>query len=259
MSKDVDSYRFVPGRYGVEITRVGESAVQCHLPLEPDKIGSDGTARAAAVLMGVDMAAGVAAGLGVAPDWAMTADTSVQFVGEARQGPLRVDARCIKPGRTQSLAEATVEDEGTGSVVAVATANHGVMRPTFANELMTMEIGGTSHFDRPADAGTGRLESHFGLSVGEGEVRIPVDERTRNPWGILHGGLTGLVVEVIASSVGMTTLDEVMMRFMRPVRVGPGRATVAADLSLAGRRVLRIEMWDEGAERLAVLAHLTGH
>ena len=153
----------------------------------------------------------------------------------------------------------TVVDEGAeDAIVAVATANHGVMTLTFSNELMALGIGDTASFERPADAGTGELEHHFGLSVATGEVRIPVDERTRNPWGILHGGLTGLVLDAIALSVGFTQLDELMIRFMRPIREGAGRATIIDDMGLDGRRLLRVEMRDENADRLAVIAHVVG-
>ena len=152
MSTDTELFKAVPGRYGVAVTRTGDMTVSCHLPLEPDKLASDGSARPAAVMMGVDMAAGLAAGMGVHPDATMTADTAVQFVSSARAGPLRIDARCIKPGRSQSLSEVTVVDEGADdAIVAVATANHGVMiptsrprpagRPTFTNEIMALGIG----------------------------------------------------------------------------------------------------------------------
>lgn len=269
MSTDTELFKAVPGRYGVAVTRTGDMTVSCHLPLEPDKLASDGSARPAAVMMGVDMAAGLAAGMGVHPDATMTADTAVQFVSSARAGPLRIDARCIKPGRSQSLSEVTVVDEGADdAIVAVATANHGVMtptsrprpagRPTFTNEIMALGIGDTISFPRPPDAGTGDLEQHFGLSVKNGEVRIPVDDRTRNPLGILHGGLTGLVLDAIALSVGFTRLDEVMIRFMRPVREGPGLASIVDDMTFDGRRLLRVEMRDESADRLAVLAHVVG-
>lgn len=259
MDQDVPAYSLVPGRYGVEVKRVGEVAVECRIPFEPDKIGADGGMRLAAVLMGIDMGAGVAAGLGVMPDWSITSDASVRMLGEARVGPLRIDAHCLKVGRSQCLAEITVVDEGAEDlVVALATANHAVMSPPFENVLMRMRIGETVSMDRPVDAGTGELEDHFGVCVGPGEVRIPVDDRTRNPWGILHGGLTGLVVEAAAASVGVTRPAELMMRYLRPVREGPGVARVVEDLLVDGRRLLRIEMRDQGADRLAVLAHVMG-
>ena len=254
-----EAYQAIPGRYGVDVTRTGDAALSCRVPVEPDKLRADGSIRPAAVMMGVDMAAGLAAGLGVSPSWTMTADAAVQFVGPVREGPIRIDARCVKAGRTQALAELTIVDEGADdAIVAVATANHGVMAPDFTNEFMALEIGGRAGFERPAGAGTGDLEDHFGVSVESGIVRIPVDDRTRNPWGILHGGLTGLVMEVTADAAGVSRLDEVVIRYLRPVREGPGRAQVTDEHGVNGRRLLKIEMYDEGADRLAVLGTVIG-
>lgn len=256
---DQPAYARIPGRFGIVVARVGETAVSCELPVEPGHLDGDGVTRPAAIMMAVDMAVGLSAGFGVTPDWTMTADTAIQFIDECRMGPLRVDAHCVKRGRTQVLAEARVVDAGADdALIALATASHGVLTPDFENELTRMAIGDRISFPRPPDTGRGDLETQFGIRVDADGVSIPVDERTRNPWGILHGGLTGLVVEVIARSVGVAPLEDVVLRFLRPVRVGPGRARVVEELTRRDRHLLRVEMYDEGGDRVASVAHVVG-
>ena len=48
-------------------------------------------------LMGIDMTAGMASGLGVLPKWSVTADADICLVARCRIGPLRVDPAAPKP------------------------------------------------------------------------------------------------------------------------------------------------------------------
>jgi len=99
---DVPGYEHIPGRYGVEIERT-DSGTSTFVPLRPDLAAPDGSLRIAAVLMGIDMGAGITAGQAVLPGWTVTADIETRLVGRCTVGPLRVDARAIKPGRTMSV------------------------------------------------------------------------------------------------------------------------------------------------------------
>ena len=132
---DVPGYEHIPGRYGVEIERT-DSGTSTFVPLRPDLAALDGSLRIAAVLMGIDMGAGITAGQAVLPGWTVTADIETHLVGRCTVGPLRVDARAIKPGRTMSVVECRVVDAGAADqLVALATANHGVLEPTFDDDL----------------------------------------------------------------------------------------------------------------------------
>jgi len=258
-----ESYETIPGRYGISITRAGEMAVTTHVPMEPGMCGSDGTMRPAAVLMAIDMACGMSAGLGVVPNWTVTADTEVRFIGRCTLGPLRVDARCVRPGRHQSLAEARAYDEGdSDALVAIVTANHGVLVPEWDTFMAHTPIGSVHRFRRPEFGAAGTLEQSFGIeSSGQGEFAVitaPLDERTRNPWGIFHGGLTGLLVENAATAVGIEEPTDVVLRFMRAIRKGPVEARVVDVMVRGHDRLATVEVWDSGADRLAVLATVSG-
>ena len=101
---DVPGYEHIPGRYGVEVERT-DSGTSTFVPLRPDLAAPDGSLRIAAVLMGIDMGAGITAGQAVLPGWTVTADIETHLVGGCTVGPLRVDARAIKPGRTMSVVD----------------------------------------------------------------------------------------------------------------------------------------------------------
>jgi len=258
-----ESYETIPGRYGISITRAGQVAVTTHVPLEPGLSGPDGALRPAVVLMAIDMACGMSAGLGVVPNWTVTADTEVRFVGRCVVGPLRVDARCIRPGRNQSLSTAMVYDEGAGdALVAIATANHGVLKPEWDTFMANTPIGSVHRFRRPGIVVGDTLEDSFGIdSIGhdrEAIVSAPLDDRTRNPWGIFHGGLTGLLVENAASAAGVHTPTDIVLRFMRPIRQGPVEARVVDVVRRERDSLVSVEVWDKSADRLAVIATVSG-
>ena len=77
---DVPGYEHIPGRYGVEIERT-DSGTSTFVPLRPDLAAPDGGLRIAAVLMGIDMGAGITAGQAVLPGWTVTADIETHLAG----------------------------------------------------------------------------------------------------------------------------------------------------------------------------------
>lgn len=256
---EAEPYELIPGRYGVVLTRTGEAALEGRLPMESHLCRPDGSMRTAAVLMGIDMTAGMAGGLGVYPEWSVTSDADVRLVGPCTVGPLRVDATNIRAGRTQSLVDVRAVDEGDHDrLVALATANHGVLTPSFDPALGRVPIGDRFPFTRPADAIGTSLEDAFGVTLADGVVSAPVDVRTTNPWGIFHGGLTGLLVEKAIDEAGIVEPRDVGLRFLRPAKVGPVDACVVDTVDRVDDRLARIELWDRGADRLAVLAHVAG-
>ncbi|MEM7140592.1 MAG: hotdog domain-containing protein [Actinomycetota bacterium] len=253
-----DEFEKIPGRYGFSIERTGPVSVSGRMPMHASVADGRGVLRSAAVLMAVDMACGMAAGLGVVPEWTVTADADVRFVGVCTVGPLRVDAFCVRGGRTMSIVDARVVDEGRDdALVAVATANHGVLTPEFEHVLASAEVGYVWEFAPPDDPGD-TIEEYFGLDREDGACCLPLTVRTTNPWGIFHGGLTGLLVDTAARDAGLVDLRDVGLRFLNPVKTGPAAARVVADHARAGDRVLRIEITDGPGGRLAVIGQVSG-
>lgn len=252
-------FEYIPGRYGYTVERTGDRSVAGRMPLLPSLQDETGALRCAAVLMAVDMTCGMAGGLGVLPNWTVTADADVHLLGACTVGPLRVDAEGVRPGRSMSVVDARVVDEGRDdALVAVATANHGVLESSFEHFLATAKVGDVQVFARPGHPDDQTLEDYFGLAVDGPVTTIPLTVRTTNPWGIFHGGLTGLLVDTAVRRAGLVGPTDVGLRFLNPARTGPATATVTADLERTGDRILRVEIRDGADGRLAVIAHVVG-
>jgi acyl-coenzyme A thioesterase PaaI-like protein len=251
------AYEHIPGRYGITIT-ITDRGTSTHIPLRPDLAAPDGSLRLAAVLMGIDMGAGLAAGTAVLPQWTVTADIETRIVGSCRVGPLRIDSTPIKPGRTMSVVEARVVDEGAGdALVALSTANHGVLEPTFDDSLQHMDVGGVRVFAEPDEPGPS-LEAYFGLEQTDVGVSVAITDRTRNPWGILHGGLIGMMVETTARAAGMSSPTDLVVRYLRAVKDGPAVTRVVDVVDRPAGRLVKIELLDTGAGRVAATALVSG-
>lgn len=253
------AYEFIPGRYGYTVERTGPAAVSGRVPLEPSLLDAAGNLRTAAVLMAIDMSCGMAGGLGVLPNWTVTADTDVHIVAPCRVGPLRVDAINVRAGRTMSVVDARLVDEGAGdALVAVASANHGVLDSSFEHQLAGAEPGSVQRFARPERPDDESIETYFGLAVDDGAATIALDERTTNPWGIFHGGLHGLLVDTVVRHAGVQSFEHVGLRFLNAVKEGPAVARVTEQIGRGDARIVGVEVRDDASGRLAVIGRVTG-
>ena len=102
--------------------------------------------------------------------------------------------------------------------------------------------------------------------VGHDFIRatMPVDERTRQPYGLLHGGASVLLAETLGSSAGMLCVGEdeacvgieINANHLRGVREGLVTGT-ARPLHVGGRtQVWEIRIEDE-RHRLVCISRLT--
>ena len=88
----------------------------------------------------------------------------------------------------------------------------------------------------------GTLIEHLGIhftAAGDDwvQARMPVDERTRQPYGILHGGASVVLAETLGSSAGNLCVDtskqvcvglEINANHVRAVRAGSVTGTARA-------------------------------
>lgn len=96
------------------------------------------------------------------------------------------------------------------------------------------------------------------------EVTMPVDDRTRQPFGLLHGGASVVLAESLGSVAGYLCTEgeqkvvgvEVNANHLRPVREGRVRG-VCRPLHVGRRnQVWQIEIFDE-RDRLCCVSRLT--
>jgi uncharacterized protein (TIGR00369 family) len=95
------------------------------------------------------------------------------------------------------------------------------------------------------------LLEFFGIRAhGDAAVALEINDRVRNPWGILHGGATAVLVDAASAyAVGEdATTADVTMHFLRPGRVGPAVARASVIGERADGHVVRVEVVDAGAD-----------
>ncbi len=96
------------------------------------------------------------------------------------------------------------------------------------------------------------------------QATMPVDERTRQPYGILHGGASVVLAETLGSVAGYLCTEgeqkvvglEVNANHLRPVRSGRVRGVCSALHTGSRHQVWQIDIFDEQA-RLCCSSRLT--
>ena len=119
-------------------------------------------------------------------------------------------------------------------------------------------------------AGAASLPGHLGIEfVARGDdwlkARMPVDRRTHQPYGRLHGGASVALAETVASMAASLTVDpalsavvgmEINANHIRPVRDGFVHGVAKAEAIGRTTQVWTIRITDE-ADRLVCLSRIT--
>lgn len=119
-------------------------------------------------------------------------------------------------------------------------------------------------------AGAASLPGHIGIEFIEHgddwlKARMPVDRRTHQPYGRLHGGASVALAETAASMAASLTVDpaqnavvgmEINANHIRPVRDGFVYAVAKAEAVGRTTQVWTIRITDEAA-RLVCLSRIT--
>jgi uncharacterized protein (TIGR00369 family) len=122
-------------------------------------------------------------------------------------------------------------------------------------------------FERPfrqamPEAGAHQVppDEFFCIEPGEGPVtRLRLEDRLRNPWGILHGGAVAMLADEAACRAAVATLpaaigshgvaaSDVVLHYLRPVKVGPVEARCDVLGTRAGRTTVRVAIHDVGSD-----------
>jgi len=185
---------------------------------------------------------------GSPPSGAMnpTVDLGVRLFSSPRRGRIRFTARTLRLGRTLYVGEVEMRQGQEHAPFGVATA-------TFMNQPVP--------FPERTDEATDRYGKWDGIKtsytrladarrVGHGSFELVADLHT--PQGTVSGATLGRLVELAAVDLlagdGPVGVDELDVRFLNKVKVGPLRATA----TVLGRRenatTVRVEVMDTGNE-----------
>jgi uncharacterized protein (TIGR00369 family) len=252
--------------FGTETLRTGETTASTHLTVHDDLRDRGGALRAGAIAYAVDVATGLAMGLAVLDRdlWVVTTDLDVDVVAPVRDGPLRVDGEVLRAGATTAVSAFTLHDEGAGRLVGGGTCTGRPFLFEFDRALLEVPVGTFRRHGQARRPEVASLVGHLGFRVGEdATVEVDAADGLRNPWGILHGGVTACLADVAAETAGSAALrrpvrvERQLIRYLAPVRTGPARAEPTV-LAIEGDRALvEVRVVDVGAaDRLAAVTTL---
>ncbi len=118
-------------------------------------------------------------------------------------------------------------------------------------------------------AGQNSMVAHLGISFtrledDEIEATMPVDQRTKQPFGLLHGGASVVLAESLGSMAGYLCTEgeqrvvgiEINANHVRAVREGLVRGVCRAIHSGRRNQVWQIEIFDQ-QQRLCCVSRLT--
>jgi uncharacterized protein (TIGR00369 family) len=257
---------YVPGiaRYFKTMMFVAsDGRCRATLPVRPDLADATGALRLGAVAYAVDVATGICSGVAVVDRglWIVTTDIQLETVRPITEGPLLVDASTVRAGATTVVCEFELTDASDGAVVGGGTTTN---RPfPFEDDGIALRFPRDTPL--PHDDGSPVTDDPIGEQLGirpageDGSVEIDITERTRNPWGILHGGVTGTLVDLAAVAVGNgRTPVGATVRYLSPGRVGPVRATPRVTAEGSDSTLVSVTVTDRGRDdRLMAIATVT--
>jgi acyl-coenzyme A thioesterase PaaI-like protein len=234
---------------GLRVEPVGAESglARGHVAVRPDLCTSGGALRVGVLATLVDTVGGLVTGLAVLPDWVVTADLSVRSWAAVRHAPAGAEARVLRRGRTTAIAEVTITGGAGGgagaSPCAAGVLTSSVLTPDFALPK-DMAAGVAPPAPPPPPAGQPPLAEWLGIRVRPDGAEVDVDGPLLNPWGMVHGGVTALLVDhAVEAAVGPAPTG-LLLRYLRPARTGPIRATVR----VTAPTVAQVVVTDEGAE-----------
>jgi len=241
-----------------EVEGSGTVVVRGRAPAAAHLRGPHGGVRAGALLTMLDSVGGLCGGLAALPDgWVVSTNLSARTVALAQTGPLRIDSRVLRQGRTSVLTAVQIHDEGAHDALvvdgvltsAILVPEHG---PPEWTRPLVLEAG------PPPPEPVPDLPEWLGAKpVDESTIELALEESLRNPWGILHGGAVASLIDIAAEHVSGGITADVVLHFLAPNRVGPVRAEARAVGTRADGTVLRVEVRDHGADRVTALAVVT--
>jgi acyl-coenzyme A thioesterase PaaI-like protein len=244
---DPDAGRSVTRYLGVSLREQDvEGVVIGTEPAVSHLVDPDGVAHAGVLLGMIDSAGGVCAGLASLPRWIVSTNLVGRVVPRTLEGGIVLRARVLRAGRNSVVTSIEARDDATDALLADAVLTSAVLEPA----------GGPPNYHRPlvlAVPPTAKPlpdpNSFYGVHPAAAGVELELNETVRNPWGILHGGVTTTVVEsAVRHTLGGADLTSVVLHFLRPGRVGPVRAVATWIGSRPDGELLRVEVRDLGAD-----------
>jgi uncharacterized protein (TIGR00369 family) len=239
---------------------------RARIPVVPEIRDGAGRIRLGVVATLVDVVGAGIALRRMAPDWLATADLSVHARDVVAVGPLAGEARALRSGRTTTVVEVRLFDEGAARrEVALATMTFvRIVRPEATKNLEApteAEVESRFEFAFPDSGLTRPYAEALGVRVVDarrGELELVRTDYTVNSFGSLQGGtvasLAELAGEVAARAAGHegAVSSDLAVHYLAQGPRGPYRTSV--ELLRVRPSLVRVEVVDAGAEELMAVA-----
>jgi uncharacterized protein (TIGR00369 family) len=226
------------------------------MPIVPHICGDDGSVRAGALAVLVDVVGGGLAARAAQPDWIATADLTLHSTRAATTGDVVACARVLRAGRTTVVIE--VDLQNRDRQVGLATMSFSVLPRRDVNlDLDAVRPQGPSTMALPESALDAPLFELVGITMVDapaGVVELPVREWAMNSMGALQGGIVAAAVEAAAEAAlrvasGTTVVvADLQLSYLSFGKVGPLRTRTAVLVADPDHAVARVELFDTGAE-----------
>ena len=215
----------------------------------------------------VDVLAGTVCMRTISPDWMATSGLTFHLCDTLPPGPLQVDARLLRAGRTTVTIEILVAGPGEQPVgEGVVTFARLVRRDTNLSlqDTEDAEVGTRIEFptDRARPVGRGRtLLDAVGCRVvepGTGLTSTPMTPYVRNSFGAMNGGVVAGLIEAAAlDGTDANDVQDVSIHYLAQGKVGPIETRVRPVRRTGGQRSVRVEVLDAGEDaRTMAVAHV---
>jgi len=193
-----------------------------------------------------DILGGVLCTQGMFPHVAVTVDLRVTVVNAPPVGAFSGRSRMVRRGRTISVAEVEFRD-ANDRLFAISHAS-------FQPSIETLDAPFVDlHTDDIREAETD-LRALIGCRQPAAHTaEVDCVPATRNPSGVLQGGIHTFLAEAAATGLGEVVQD-LQVRYLRPIVEGPGRAQVAGSATGRTQEVHSVDIVDAHTSRLAAVA-----
>jgi acyl-coenzyme A thioesterase PaaI-like protein len=251
-----------------ETERLAPGHVRGVTPVQPGVLASDGSMRASAIAMTVDVAAAAVAIVAAAPDWSATADLAYWGVRPVRTGPLVCDAHLVRAGSGSIVVEVDVTD-AQGDDALAHPAGHtpaGRARLTFSR-IPGSASAASARLDRTGDPTPRRgihrpdtamddpLFERCGIAVVDaaaGVVQCAKADYIRNSFGTINGGVIGVIAEAAAELAARHATGEPLVardlhvHYLAQTKVGPARTSCRVLRTAPGHALVEVRIVDAG-------------
>lgn len=223
---------------------------------------TDGSLDAGVLFTMIDCVGGVCGGWGALPDgWVVTTNLLIRSRPAIREPRLHMQSAVLRKGKS-SIITSVATTTPTGELVSSASVTSAILVP--ADGLPVWERPGRLVMV-PGPARPTFTEwvnpQPFREAEGTAGAFVELADDLRNPWGIMHGGITSALAdrgarEVVAAALGRDANDvhtfDLAMHFLSPARVGPVRARGRVLGARPDGTVVEVEVRDEGNDNRVV-------